>query len=495
MRFQPLFKSLAMFVLVHNIRPVFSFMGRNRKSLGGQWGESVMTTMMAEYNTGKHMKGNKKIKKPSTYCPSSDSDFYVSKGGHFHSHTNTNTHAHTPTNKKNEPLYKPKTVNQELYLRFLNDNSVKIVLGVGPAGCGKTLFACHRAIEELRSGNIEKIVVTRPMVAVEDESVGFLPGDMNQKMAPWTRPIFDIFGEYYDVDDLNEMVRKGVIEISPLAYMRGRTFKNSFIIADEMQNSTPNQMMMVTTRLGQDSKMVITGDLNQSDRGLSNNGLLDFMHKLRRYSSVFDADAEVPEEKMDLMFSHEPNEVYQVNKLENKKKLGIKLVQLENEDVCRSDIVSRVLELYNHGNTEKDYIGGVGGSGGATILSKRRDFQRNRDYKVVPVVTEMETNDDIIAMKNAIFMGMDTPEYLLTREMTEMYHTGPVVNNTEPLSYTNITENFVEKVTEKAVAVEEKVSEKTHKYFTRNNAAMKSQDAAMIPRRDEEKFRNRCNMF
>lgn len=460
MRIQPLFKSLAMFVLVHNIRPVFSFMGRNRKSLGGQWGESMMTTMMAEYNTGKHMKGNKKPKKPSTYCPSSDSDFYVSKGGHFHSHTNT--HAHTPINKKTEPLYKPKTVNQELYLRFLNDDSVKIVLGVGPAGCGKTLFACHRAIEELRSGNIEKIVVTRPMVAVEDESVGFLPGDMNQKMAPWTRPIFDIFGEYYDVDDLNEMVRKGVIEISPLAYMRGRTFKNSFIIADEMQNSTPNQMMMVTTRLGQDSKMVITGDLNQSDRGLSNNGLLDFMHKLRRYSSVFEADADAEgeadaEEKMDLMFSHEPNEVYHVNKWENKKKLGIKLVQLENEDVCRSDIVSRVLELYNHGNTEKDH-----GSGGAT---KRREFQRNRDYKAV--VTDVETNPN--------FVVMDTLETLLTRE--------------NPETHTNHT------TYEKVVDETEKVVEKTHHYFTRNNAAMKSQDAAMIPRRDEEKFRNRCNMF
>lgn len=484
MKFQPLFKSLAMFVLVHNIRPVFSFMGRNRKSLGGQWGESVMTTMMAEYNTGKHMKGNKKPKKPSTYHPSSDSDFYVTKPGHSHSQSPTST------KKRNEPLYKPKTVNQELYLRFLNDDNVKIVLGVGPAGCGKTLFACHRAIEELRSGNIEKIVVTRPMVAVEDESVGFLPGDMNQKMAPWTRPIFDIFGEYYDVDDLNEMVRKGVIEISPLAYMRGRTFKNSFIIADEMQNSTPNQMMMVTTRLGQDSKMVITGDLNQSDRGLSNNGLLDFMHKLRRYSSVFeeDANAGISEQKMDLMFSHEPQEVYHVNKWENKKKLGIKLVQLENEDVCRSDIVSRVLELYNHGNTEKDYIGGSGPSS----FSKRRDFQRNRDYKAV--VTDMETSDDITAMKNAIFMGMDAPEYLLTREMTET-HSYAVNATTEPLTYTNVTENFVEKVTEREVAVEEKVAEKTHHYFTRNNAALKSQDAAMIPRRDEEKFRNRCNMF
>jgi hypothetical protein len=106
----------------------------------------------------------------------------------------------------------------------------------------------------------------------------------------------------------------------------------------------------------------------------------------------------------------------------------------------------------------------------------------------------METSDDITAMKNAIFVGMDAPEYLLTREMTET-HSYAVNATTEPLSYTNVTENFVEKVTERAAVVEEKVAEKTHHYFTRNNAALKNQDAAMIPRRDEEKFRNRCNMF
>jgi hypothetical protein len=152
------------------------------------------------------------------------------------------------------------------------------------------------------------------------------------------------------------------------------------------------------------------------------------------------------------------------------------------------------LELYNHGSSENDHAG----------PAKRREFQsvfkehpRNSDYKVVPVVTDMKTNeDDIIAMKNAIFMGMDAPEYLLTREMTETHsYTKSVNTPTEPLSYTNITENFVEKVTEKAAAVEEKVAEKTHNYFTRNNAAMKAQDAAMIPRRDEDKYRNRCNMF
>ena len=463
MKFQPLVKSLAMFVLVHNIRPIFSFMGKNRKSLGGQWGESMMTTMMAEYNTGKHMKGNKKMKK-SNFCPSSptshsDSSFYASR------------------EIKNEPLYKPKTPNQELYLRFLTDKSVKIVLGVGPAGCGKTLFACHRAIEELRSGNIHKIVVTRPMVAVEDESVGFLPGDMNQKMAPWTRPIFDIFGEYYDVEDLNEMVRKGVIEISPLAYMRGRTFKSAFIIADEMQNSTPNQMLMVTTRLGQDSKMVITGDLNQSDRGLSNNGLLDFMNKLRRYSSsVFEKEneTEVPEvfeEKMDLMFSNkirDHHEVYTVNKWEPKNKLGIKLVQLENEDICRSDIVSRVLDIYHVGEEKETF---------RPIPYKKKEYVKsasNNSLKIVP-----ESNYS----KNALYLGMDAPEYLLTKELSNIYHSE------------NHTENHInsEEEVKKENKKEEKKEDKKHGYFTRNS--IKNQDAAMIPRRDEDVFKNRCNMF
>lgn len=234
MRVQPLFTSLGMVFFLNNISRTFSFMGRNRKSLGGQWGEAVMTQMMAEYNQNhNHIKGKKKPNKKTKFS--------------FPEYVQSLTHNPSNPQNKEEPLYKPRTLNQEIYLRYLTDKNVKIVLGVGPAGCGKTLFACHRAIEELRAGSIKKIIITRPMVAVEDESVGFLPGDLNQKMAPWTRPIFDIFGEYYDTDDLNEMVRRNIIEISPLAYMRGRTFKDAFIIADEMQNSTPNQMLMVTT--------------------------------------------------------------------------------------------------------------------------------------------------------------------------------------------------------------------------------------------------------
>jgi hypothetical protein len=121
---------------------------------------------------------------------------------------------------------------------------------------------------------ISKIIVTRPAVSVDEEH-GFLPGDLNAKMAPWTRPIMDVFEEYYHPKEIAEMLEDGVIEISPLAYMRGRTFKNAFIVADEMQNTTPSQMKMLLTRIGNGSRMVVTGDLNQADRPDAN-GLLEF---------------------------------------------------------------------------------------------------------------------------------------------------------------------------------------------------------------------------
>ena len=122
---------------------------------------------------------------------------------------------------------------------------------------------------------ISKIVITRPAVSV-DEDHGFLPGTLNQKMEPWTRPIMDVFEEYYHPREIADMLDDGIIEISPLAYMRGRTFKNAFVIADEMQNATPSQMKMLLTRLGENSRMVVTGDLNQADRPREN-GLLEFV--------------------------------------------------------------------------------------------------------------------------------------------------------------------------------------------------------------------------
>jgi len=168
----------------------------------------------------------------------------------------------------------PRNISQESYLELLKNPKKYVVFAIGPAGTGKTMLAVQMAIKLFKEGLIKKIVVTRPAVSV-DEQHGFLPGTLNQKMEPWTRPIFDVFEEYYHPKEIAGMLEDGVIEISPLAYMRGRTFKNAFVIADEMQNATPSQMKMLLTRLGENSRMVVTGDLNQADRP-SENGLLEF---------------------------------------------------------------------------------------------------------------------------------------------------------------------------------------------------------------------------
>lgn len=177
----------------------------------------------------------------------------------------------------------PKNLSQENYLLQLNDPQKMIVFAIGPAGTGKTLLAVQWAIEQLKFGEITKIVITRPAVSV-DEQHGFLPGDLNQKMEPWTKPIMDVFAENFSAREITNMITEGVIETSPLAYMRGRTFKNCIIIADEMQNATPSQMKMLLTRLGQGSKMVVTGDLQQADRP-SNNGLLEFLKLYNNFTN------------------------------------------------------------------------------------------------------------------------------------------------------------------------------------------------------------------
>ena len=231
-------------------------------------------------------------------------------------------------NKKQKslaPKYLPKTANQKIYCNCLSDVNASIVLGVGPAGTGKTLFACTSAIQMLQRGDIHKIVLTRPVVAVEEE-LGFLPGNMVMKMDPWTRPIFDIFLEFYAQKDIDAMVQAGTIEISPLAYMRGRTFKRAFIIADEMQNSSPNQMLMLITRIGDGSKMVITGDLKQSDR-MTENGLQDLIRKIycRSHLSVNSS----------------------LDKAGGAVSLGgIRAVKFISDDIERSPIVKQVLALY-----------------------------------------------------------------------------------------------------------------------------------------------------
>ena len=203
----------------------------------------------------------------------------------------------------------PRNRNQETYVLSLLDPKKDIVFGVGPAGTGKTLLAVQVAVKLFKEGKVDKIIVTRPAVSV-DEDLGHLPGTLEEKMAPWTRPIFDVLREYFNAREIEGMISEGVIEISPLAYMRGRTFKQSFILADEMQNATPNQMKMLLTRLGEGSMMAVTGDLNQADRR-EDNGLIDFTRLLR-----------------------------------NSESKHLDVVQFERGDIERHEAVKEVLEVY-----------------------------------------------------------------------------------------------------------------------------------------------------
>ena len=170
----------------------------------------------------------------------------------------------------------PRNTAQETYVEALLEK--RMVFAVGPAGTGKTLLAVLRAIKALREQEVTRIILTRPAVSV-DEKHGFLPGDLNAKMEPWTRPIFDVFEEYYGLIETKRMLEEGVIEIAPLGFMRGRTFKHAYVIADEMQNATPDQTKMLLTRIGEGSSMVLTGDLRQHDRGFDKNGLKDFLER------------------------------------------------------------------------------------------------------------------------------------------------------------------------------------------------------------------------
>jgi phosphate starvation-inducible PhoH-like protein len=204
----------------------------------------------------------------------------------------------------------PRNFHQDDLLGYLEDHNINIVFAVGPAGTGKTLISTLAGIRELKKNKIDKFVVTRPAVSV-DEQHGFLPGTLMEKMAPWTRPIFDVFEEYYTPDQIEYMINDNKVEVAPLAYMRGRTFKNAFIIADEMQNATDSQMKMLLTRIGDNSKIVVTGDLNQHDRGYESNGLKCFIQRLQQAKSD-----------------------------------KIKLVEFGNTDIERHPVVSEVLSIY-----------------------------------------------------------------------------------------------------------------------------------------------------
>ncbi len=205
----------------------------------------------------------------------------------------------------------PRTRNQERLIMSLQDVDQHIVITAGPAGTGKTYLAMLAVVKAFRAGEVDRIVLTRPAVGVEDEKHGFLPGDLNQKMDPWVRPLTDILREYYKPQDIADMIQEQKIEIAPLAFMRGRTFKSAYIIADEMQNATPSQCKMLMTRIGEGSKIVITGDVEQADRNRGNNGLMDLCQRLQEGGVK-----------------------------------GIAVCHLDNRDIQRHRIIDSVLKLY-----------------------------------------------------------------------------------------------------------------------------------------------------
>ena len=166
---------------------------------------------------------------------------------------------------------KCKTVGQKTYVDFIRKNTV--VFGVGPAGTGKTYLAVCMAVSAFKSKQVEKIILTRPAVEA-GEKLGFLPGDLQEKVDPYLRPLYDALQEMLGLETYGKLMERGVIEVAPLAYMRGRTLSNAFIILDEAQNTTREQMKMFLTRMGEGSKVVVTGDVTQIDLDGKQSGLL-----------------------------------------------------------------------------------------------------------------------------------------------------------------------------------------------------------------------------
>jgi phosphate starvation-inducible PhoH-like protein len=206
---------------------------------------------------------------------------------------------------------KPKNGPQRDYYNLLGQRTKKIVVATGPAGTGKTLFATEMGVKNFLTNHVEKIIFTRPSVTV-DEDLGYLPGTLEEKMAPWVRPIYDILYTFISPKEVSSLIEDKTIEISPLGFMRGRTFKNCWIIADEMQNSTTSQMKMLLTRLGENTRLIITGDLDQPDRHGEMNGLDDFLDKFK-----------------------------------GKRSSSITSVEFSNDDIQREEVVKEVLEIYS----------------------------------------------------------------------------------------------------------------------------------------------------
>jgi phosphate starvation-inducible PhoH-like protein len=209
----------------------------------------------------------------------------------------------------------PRNESQKRLVKCLSNKDYRIVIANGPAGTGKTLFGVEHAINNYINGNYDKLIFTRPVISV-DEDLGYLPGTLEEKMAPWIIPITDIIHNFISPKDVKSLIEEKIFEIAPLSTMRGRTFKNCIIIADEMQNSSISQMKMLLTRIGENSRIIITGDLQQNDRRGEMNGLEDFLNKLkgRRSDSISSVEFDKCDIERDKVVE-EVLDIYEINKI------------------------------------------------------------------------------------------------------------------------------------------------------------------------------------
>ena len=210
---------------------------------------------------------------------------------------------------------KAKTLGQKQYIKTIKENS--IVFGIGPAGTGKTYLAVAAAVSAFKNKEVDKIILTRPAIEA-GESLGFLPGDMQEKVDPYLRPLYDALGEMLGYESFHKNLERGMIEVAPLAYMRGRTLDNAFIILDEAQNTTPEQMKMYLTRMGFSSHIVVTGDVTQID--------------LPRDKKSGLKDAEIILKNVE----------------------GIEFVYLDERDVVRHPLVQRIVKAYERKELERE---------------------------------------------------------------------------------------------------------------------------------------------